>query len=114
MQVQKLLFLFYTESKSSADYANRSGEKYNKTGYVRINVALRRVRVTILAVEKQCVLHMYVCIRSCVASSARAPYCHLWPVRINSILTYYLIRGTTVDKKLLNIKCVLILSSTFI
>jgi len=46
MQIQKLLFLIYIESKTSADYANRSGEKHNKTGYVRINVALRRVRVT--------------------------------------------------------------------
>jgi hypothetical protein len=65
MQIQKLLFLIYIESKSSADYANRSGEKYNKTGYVRINVALRRVRVTILAVEKQYVLHILsVCLYS--------------------------------------------------
>jgi hypothetical protein len=46
MQTQKLLFLIYNESKPSADYANRSGEKYNNTGYVLINVALRRVRVT--------------------------------------------------------------------
>jgi hypothetical protein len=30
----------------------------NKTGNVRINVALRRVRVTIVAVEKQSVLHI--------------------------------------------------------
>jgi len=65
MQIQKLLFLIYIESKSSADYTNRSGEKYNKAGYVRINVALRRVRVTILAVEKQYVLHILsVCLYS--------------------------------------------------
>jgi hypothetical protein len=65
MQIQKLLFLVYIENKSSPDYAYRSGEKYNKGGYVRINVALRLVRATILAVEKQYVLHILsVCLYS--------------------------------------------------
>jgi len=58
MQIQKILSLIYIESKSSPDYANRSGENCNKTGDVLIDLALRRVRVTILVVEKQYVLHI--------------------------------------------------------
>ena len=36
-------------------------ERFNKTGTVRVNVTLRRVRVTIVAVEKLLVLHI-VCV----------------------------------------------------
>jgi hypothetical protein len=44
---------------------------------------MRRVRATIVSVEKQWVLHILsVCICSlrCPACNALAPYCHLWPV----------------------------------
>jgi len=34
------------------------------------------------------------------------PYCYLWPVRLYHILPHYLINGTILEKKLLNIKCV--------
>ena len=52
------------------------------------NVTLRRVYVTVVAVEKQCVLYIisvYLC--SCLRYPAfksrllcAATYCHLWPV----------------------------------
>jgi len=41
-----------------------------------------------------------------------ARYC-LWPVRIYNIFPHYLINGTTLEKKLLNKKCVLIFCCTF-
>jgi hypothetical protein len=44
---------YYERARLLAD----SSEK-NKTACVRINVTLRRVRVTIVAVEKQKVLHI--------------------------------------------------------
>ena len=38
---------------------------------------------------------------------ARAPYCHLWPVRYYRIFPHYLIMGTIFEKKkVLNKKCV--------
>jgi len=57
------------------------------------NVTLRRVRVTIVAVEKQYVLHILcVCVfsLSCPACTAHASCCHLWPVRLH-IFPYYLV-----------------------
>jgi len=62
------------------------------------NVPLRRNRATIVAVEKQWVLHdMNVCIfslRHPEASNAHAPYCHLWHAPLYNILPHYLIDGT--------------------
>jgi hypothetical protein len=50
--------------------------KYNKTGNVCIKVTLWCVRVTIVAVEKQYVLHILrcVCNLTCPASKSYAPY----------------------------------------
>ena len=39
-----------------------------------------------------------------------APYCHLWPVRPRTIFPHYLIKDTSLEKKLLNIKCIFIIS----
>jgi len=88
------------------------------------NVTLRRVRATIVAVEKQyyttCVC-VCVCVRVCVcvcvcvcicslrypACNAYAPYCHLCPTTLYKLFTHYLINGTIFEKKTpLNIKCV--------
>jgi len=44
---------------------------------------------------------------SYLACSARAPYCHLWPVRLYDIFPHYLMNGTIFGKTLLKIKCVL-------
>jgi hypothetical protein len=48
------------------------------------------------------------------AKSMRVLYCHLWPVRLYHILPHYLINGTILRKKLLNVNCVLIFPTAFI
>jgi len=46
---------------------------------------------------------------------ARAPYCHLWPVRLFHIYPHYLINSTVFGKKLMvHNMCVLIVSTTFV
>ena len=65
--------------------------KHNKIGNVRINVILRRVRVIIYAVEKQChTLRASVCSLSYAACKALAPYlyCHLWPLRLHQFFSH--------------------------
>jgi hypothetical protein len=74
----------------------------NKKGNVRINVTLRRVRVTIVAVKKQLVLHILsVCglnypvrMRRIILSSVAYP----------ALFPNYLVNGAIFGKKLLNIK----------
>ena len=75
------------------------------------NVTLKRFRTTIVAVEKQYVLHIVsVCVSACVAlvpaRNAHAPYCNLWPVQLYNILPHYLINSTIFEKVLQSIKCV--------
>jgi len=73
---------------------------------------LRGVRATIVAVEKQQMLHIVcVCVCVCVAveiqhTISMQTYCHMWPVQDYNIFPHYLIKGTTLGKKFLNIKCV--------
>ena len=82
------------------------------------NVTLRRVRATIVVVEKQWVLHILsVCISSLSypARNAHAPYCHLWPAPLYKVFPHYLINGTIFEKKNTEYKmCVLIFSTTFV
>jgi len=89
------------------------------------NITLRRVRVTvfaveklaIFAVEKQYVLHIVrVCNVSYPACNAHAPYCHLWPARFYGIFPRYLTNGTNFEKKkIIEPKmCVYISSTTFV
>jgi hypothetical protein len=79
---------------------------------------LRRVHASTVAVEKQLILHnLSVCICSFryPARNAHAPYCHLWPAALYRNFPHYLINGTIFGKrKLLNTKCVLIFSTTFV
>jgi hypothetical protein len=68
-----------------------------------VGLKLRRVRVTVVAVQKQEVLNIrsvcpYFCL-SYPALKAHAPYSHLWPYHI---LPHYLLNGTVFGKKLLN------------
>jgi hypothetical protein len=71
------------------------------------NVTFRRVRVTIVGVEKKYyTFWVCVCSFSYPAGKAHAPYSHLWPVWLCHIFPHYLINGTIFRKKLLNIKCV--------
>jgi hypothetical protein len=54
---------------------------------------LSGVRATIVAVEKQWVLHkLNVCFNlNYQAWNALAPYCHLWPIRLYNMFPHYLI-----------------------
>jgi hypothetical protein len=54
----------------------------------------------------------WVCVRSLrwPACSAHAPHCHLCPVRLCSIFPHYLIDGTVVENKFLNIQCLFLFS----
>ena len=66
------------------------------------NAKLKRFRETIVAMEKQRVLHkLSVCICSprYPACNAHAPYCHLWPGRLYSTLPHYLKDGAILEKK---------------
>jgi hypothetical protein len=52
-------------------------------------------------------------------SACAVLYCHMWPVWLYHIFPHYLINGTIVGEKLLNIKCVFLfslqlLSETFV
>jgi len=40
------------------------------------------------------ILWVCVCSLKCPACNARAPYCHLWPVRLYYIFPHYLTNGT--------------------
>jgi hypothetical protein len=77
------------------------------------NVTLRRVRVTIVAVEKQNCYIFWLCVCSLryPACNAHAPYCYLWPARLYYILPHCITSGTTCEgrnvtehKMLLNTK----------
>ena len=46
----------------------------------------------------------------CPACNAHAPCCLLWPAPLYCIFPYYLLNGTILGKKLLNVKCVLLFS----
>jgi len=66
---------------------------------------LRGVRTTILAVEKQYVLHISVCVFSLryPACNAHAPYCHLWHDRLCNIFLYDLINGKIFETRFIKI-----------
>ena len=70
------------------------------------NITMRRVHATIVALEKQYVLHILsVCV--CVGSlrylecKAHAPYFKLWPLRLYNIFPHYLTNGTILEKQFL-------------
>jgi hypothetical protein len=96
--------------------------KYKQHMHCIYNVTLRRVRATVVVVEKQWVLHnLNVCVCSLryPACNAYAPYYHLWPAPLYKIFPHYLINDMIIEKKLLNTKCVFwfslqLLSETFL
>jgi hypothetical protein len=55
-----------------------------------------------------------VCSLRCLACNAYVPYSHLWPFRLYNIRLHYLTKDMIFAKTLLNIKRVLILSTTFV
>jgi hypothetical protein len=62
--------------------------------------------------NKYYIFRLCVCSRRYPACNAHAPYCHLWPVQLYKLFSYYLIKGTIFGKRSLNVKCVLIFSPT--
>jgi len=92
-------------------------EQYRQYTY---NVILRRVRITIVAVEKQEVLHklsVCICCLRYPVWNAHAPYCQLWPAPFYKISPHFPINGTIFEgkKKITQHKmCVLIFSTTFV
>ena len=84
-------------------------DKYEQYRQCTYNVTLRRVRATIVAVEKQWVLHnlsLCTCNLRHPARNAHAPYCHLLPVQLYNIFPHNHINSTIFfKKKLLNTKC---------
>ena len=38
------------------------------------------------------------------ARNARAPYCHLWPVRLYNIFPHYLLNGAIFENKIIELK----------
>ena len=82
------------------------------------NVTLRRVRASIVVVEKQWVLHnLSVCICSLryPACNAHGPYCHAWSAPIYNIFLHYLTAWFSRKKTFTEHKtCVLIFSTAFV
>ena len=69
--------------------------QYKQDRQCMYNVTLRRVRATVVAVEKQWVLHhLSVCICSLryPASNVRGTY-HMWPATLYNIFPHYLINS---------------------
>jgi hypothetical protein len=73
-----------------------------------VHVTWRRVRLTIVVVQKQKFYIFWVCVCSLSypERNAHASYCHLWPAPLYNIFPHYLINGTIFVKNLLNIKWV--------
>jgi len=65
------------------------------------NITIRCFRTTTVGCKSNKYYIFEVCVFSllCLAYMMRAPYCHLWPVPLYSILPNYLINGTIFEKK---------------
>jgi hypothetical protein len=85
----------------------------NKTGNLRINVTLQRVRVTTV-VNKTKYYIFWVCVYSFryPACNAHAPYCHLWPAPLHNIFPTLSHKRHDFRKK--HKMCVLIFSTHFV
>jgi hypothetical protein len=81
------------------------------------NAMMRRVRVTIVEIETQLILHFR---RVCVCSlrylewNGHASSCHLWPGWVYHIFLRYLISGTIFEKKVIQHKMCLIFCTSFV
>jgi hypothetical protein len=65
------------------------------------NETLRRVSATIVAVEKQWVLHnlsVRICSLWYLAGNRHVQYCRLWPASLYSIFPHYVVKGTIFEK----------------
>jgi hypothetical protein len=80
------------------------------------NITLRCICATIVALEKQYVLHILsVCLLPSMQSTCALLCCQLWPLQLYSIFSHYLINGTIFRKIVIEHKmCVLSFSMTFV
>jgi hypothetical protein len=81
------------------------------------NVTLWRVHVTIVAVEKQEVLHIHVFAAFVIQHAKRMRHIIVLSVACPSVeyfFLHYLINDTISGKRILNIKCVLVLPPTLV
>jgi hypothetical protein len=78
-------------------------------------MTLRRIHLTIVAVEKQEILYtLCVCTLRYTACNTHEPFCHLCPARLYRIFQHYLINGTIFGSVTEHKMCVLIFSTTFV
>jgi len=73
-----------------------------KPAHLHMNVTLRRVRVNIVVVEEQYVLHILsvgVCRLSYPTRKAHATYCHIWSGWLYHFFPHYLTKGRIFRKK---------------
>jgi len=76
--------------------------RYNVTLKGRYNVTLKRVRATIVPVEKKQLLHILgicVCSFSHLACNAHATFCHLRTAWLCNVCPLCLINGKIFEKK---------------
>ena len=100
------------------DAEDKIGSKREQDRHGTCDVTLRCGRATIVAVEKQWVLHnLSVCVYSLryAACNKHAPRCLVWPAPLYNICPHYFINGTVFgEKKLPNSKmCVSRFSTAF-
>jgi hypothetical protein len=99
-------------------YSNGSLSHLKQDRQCTYNVTMRHVCASIVAVEKQWVLHyLGVCIYSLryQTRNAYVSYCHLWPVPLYNIFPHYLINSTILEKKVTEHKvCVSSFSTTHV
>jgi len=90
---------FYVQSRSSWTKVCKSDRQDKQCTY---NLTLRRVRTTIVAAEKQWILHnlsVYIYSFRYPACNAHAPCCRMWRTPLHKIFPHYLINGTIFGKK---------------
>ena len=93
-------------------------EKFKQDTQCTYDVTLRRVRVTVISVEKQWVLHNLS--RALVALGIQyamrlEPYCHLWPTPLYNKFPHFVINVTIFKKNVTGYTMwVLISSTTFV
>ena len=79
-----------------------------------INARLKRVCITIVAMECSECVSMCVCKLNYPARKAHAPYRHLSLVRLYKIFPHYVINGKIFGKMSLNIKCLFIFPTNYV
>ena len=119
-----VLLFFIVECLLPTVYVRHTLHKYhsylikqNKTDNVRITQHWGAFIQPLLRSKsnKYCTICVCICSFNYTECNAHASRCHLWPARLYYIFSHYLIPSTIFgEKKLLNIKCVLISSTTFL